>query len=78
MVNELVRSAALPCATCGFPVLDAALRWHPRIYVSGPLAELQIGPVARNIAGAQRASDRIMATLKRAQTPRRQTVSRAP
>ena len=77
MVNELVRSAALPCATCGFPVLDSALRWHPRIYVSGPLAELQIGPVARNIAGAQRASDRIMAALKRAQTPRRQTIARA-
>ena len=76
MVNQLVKSAALPCATCGFPVLDSALRWHPRIYVSGPLAELQIGPVARNIAGAQRASDRIMAALKRAQTPRRQTVSR--
>ena len=65
MVNELVKSAALPCATCGFPVLDSALRWHPRIYTSGPLAELQIGPVARNIAGAQRASDRIMAMLRK-------------
>ncbi len=61
-VDDLIRSASLPCAPCGFPVVDPALRWHPRIHVSGPLAELELGPAARNIAGARRAADRILAS----------------
>ncbi|MEM1451204.1 MAG: FAD/NAD(P)-binding protein [Planctomycetota bacterium] len=63
MVDRLIAEASLPCAPCGYPVLDDALRWHPRIQVSGPLAELTIGPVARNIAGARRAAERIVASL---------------
>ncbi len=59
MVDELITSAALPCARCGYPIVDADLRWHPRVYVSGPLAELELGPVSRNIAGARRAGERI-------------------
>ena len=65
MIDKLVEKASLPCAECGFPIVDRALRWHPRIYVTGPLAELEIGPVARNIVGAQRACDRIMTVLER-------------
>ena len=64
MVDELIASASLPCAGCGFPVVDSALRWHPRIRVTGPLAELELGPVSRNIAGARRAGDRILKTLR--------------
>jgi len=60
MVDDLVASASLPCARCGYPIVDAALRWHPRAYVSGPLAELELGPAARNIAGARRAANRIV------------------
>ena len=60
MVDELIASATLPCASCGYPIVDAALRWHPRVYVSGPLAELELGPVSRNIAGARRAAERIV------------------
>lgn len=60
LVDELVESASLPCAQCGYPIVDSALRWHPRVYVSGPLAELELGPVSRNIAGARRASDRLV------------------
>ena len=60
LVDDLVDSATLPCASCGYPIVDAALRWHPRIYVSGPLAELELGPVSRNIAGARRAGERIV------------------
>lgn len=63
MVDELVEAAALPCADCGYPVVDAALRWHPRVRVTGPLAELELGPVARTIAGARRAADRIVDTV---------------
>jgi cation diffusion facilitator CzcD-associated flavoprotein CzcO len=62
-VDALIASAALPCAPCGYPIVDAALHWHPRIFVSGPLAELELGPAARNIAGARRAGDRIVGAV---------------
>jgi glycine/D-amino acid oxidase-like deaminating enzyme len=64
MIDQLIDSAALPCARCGYPKVDAALRWHARVYVSGPLAELELGPVARNIAGARRAGDRLIHALR--------------
>lgn len=64
LVDALIESAALPCARCGYPVVDAALRWHPRIHVSGPLAELELGPSSRNIAGARRAAERLLAGLQ--------------
>ncbi len=60
-IDQLVASASLPCAKCGYPVVDKALRWHPRVYVSGPLAELELGPSSRNISGARRAADRLVA-----------------
>jgi hypothetical protein len=74
MVDELIASASLPCARCGYPVVDSALRWHPRIHVSGPLAELELGPASRNIAGAQRAGDRLVDALR---TQRWPSVTRA-
>ncbi|MEM8934297.1 MAG: hypothetical protein AAGE94_24100, partial [Acidobacteriota bacterium] len=60
LVDRLASDADLPCAACGYPVVDHALRWHPRVHVTGPLAELELGPVARNIAGARRAADRLV------------------
>ncbi len=60
MVETLIASASLPCARCGYPIVDSALRWHSRVYVSGPLAELELGPAARNIAGARRAGDKLV------------------
>jgi len=63
LIDRLVDSAGLACASCGYPVVDSALRWHEHIRVSGPLAELELGPVARNIAGARRAGDRIVNSL---------------
>lgn len=64
MVDDLVESASLPCAGCGYPIVDPSLRWHPRVHVTGPLAELELGPVSRNIAGARRAGDRIVAAAR--------------
>lgn len=66
LIDELVHTASLPCARCGFPIVDRWLRWHPRIYVSGPLAELEIGPASRNIAGARRAGDRLVEAAQHA------------
>ena len=62
--DQLVESASLPCASCGYPVVDKALRWHPRVYVSGPLAELELGPSSRNISGARRAAERLVAAAR--------------
>lgn len=67
MVDRLAEKHDLPCAACGYPVVDGLLRWHPRIHVSGPLAELELGPVARNIAGARRAGDRLVQVASRRQ-----------
>ena len=64
MVDELIESAALPCARCGYPVVDKGLRWHPRVRVSGPLAELELGPISRNIAGARQAADRLVQAIQ--------------
>ena len=63
LVDGLVASASLPCASCGFPIVDKQLRWHARVHVSGALAELELGPAARNISGARRAGDRILAAI---------------
>ncbi|MEO0649746.1 MAG: FAD/NAD(P)-binding protein [Planctomycetota bacterium] len=64
LVATLAEQAGLPTSPCGFPVVDRALRWHPRVHVSGGLAELELGPTARNIAGARRACDRILNELE--------------
>lgn len=61
LVDGLVRDHGLRCASCGYPLVDEGLRWHPRVAVSGPLAELELGPVARNLAGARRAGERLAA-----------------
>jgi len=63
LVDQLVTTASLPCARCGYPIVDTSLRWHPRVYVSGPLAELELGPTSRNIVGARHAADRLVKTL---------------
>jgi hypothetical protein len=61
LLDDLIQRAAPPLAPCGYPALDHNLRWLPNLFVTGPLAELQIGPVSRNIAGARRAADLILA-----------------
>ncbi len=50
----------LPVHQGGYPLVDPLLRWgHPRIFVTGALAELELGPAARNIIGAKLAAERI-------------------
>ena len=66
----------LPLSTCGYPIVDRALRWHPRIHVSGALAELELGPAARNIAGARMASERLLEHLCGPRPPARARVVR--
>jgi hypothetical protein len=63
-MNQAVDEFNLKTAACGFPVISPSLQWHDRIFVTGPLSELQIGPVARNIVGARHSSSRITAAFK--------------
>ncbi|WP_054636514.1 FAD/NAD(P)-binding protein [Thalassobacillus sp. C254] len=49
------------CTSCGFPIINKNLEWENGLHVSGPLAELEIGPVSRNIAGARKSAEIITA-----------------
>lgn len=66
LVDDLVARYGLRCAPCGFPIVDQALRWHPRLHVTGALAELELGPTARNIVGARRAGERLRLAMRQA------------
>ena len=48
----------------GLPILDEHLRWPGcELFIMGAGAALRLGPVARNLAGARMASDRIVPAL---------------
>ncbi len=60
----MIQKHKLPCAECGYPIVSNSLRWGPNLYVTGALAELEIGPIARNISGARQAAERIVNSLQ--------------
>lgn len=51
----------LPVAACGYPVVDETLCWTDGLYVTGPLAELEIGPTSGNIIGTRLSMSRLKA-----------------
>jgi uncharacterized NAD(P)/FAD-binding protein YdhS len=59
--EEAIDRLGLPCAECGYPLVSPRLEWASGLFVSGPLAELELGPTARNIAGARAAGERLLA-----------------
>lgn len=61
LINNIAKRNGLKLCPCGYPAPDESLRWHKRIYLAGALAELELGPSARNLAGARLASERIVA-----------------
>jgi glycine/D-amino acid oxidase-like deaminating enzyme len=63
-LDRTIERLGLQCAACGYPAVDASLRWAPGLYVTGPLAELEIGPVARNILGARLAAERLVGVAR--------------
>lgn len=60
-LSPIIEEQRLPCADCGYPVVSHTLQWGPGLYVMGPLAELEVGPISRNISGAREAASRIVA-----------------
>ncbi len=63
MLDTLVQEHGLPVASCGYPILEQGILWRKNIFVTGPLAELGLGPCARNIIGVRRAGKELLAYL---------------
>jgi hypothetical protein len=65
LVEDLGRSHPIR-RVAGLPVLAADCRWPgTAVHLMGGLAVLQVGPLARNIAGGRMAAERIAASLGR-------------
>ncbi|MGB5618396.1 MAG: FAD/NAD(P)-binding protein [Desulfobacterales bacterium] len=62
-IDQVIEELGLRCGPCGFPVIGEDLRWAANIFVTGPLAELQLGPCARNIIGARNAGRHLLKVL---------------
>ncbi|NWK85173.1 NAD(P)-binding domain-containing protein [Staphylococcus sp. GSSP0090] len=59
LIKQLVNDYQAPIAHCGLPSITPNLEWLPNLYVSGGLADLELGPFARNIMGGREAALRI-------------------
>jgi cation diffusion facilitator CzcD-associated flavoprotein CzcO len=68
LVDDAVVELELPTAPCGFPLLGPGLEWAPGLHVSGGLAELDLGPRARNNNGARTSAVRL-ASLAAKESP---------
>lgn len=65
LVDHLVQELELPLAPCGFPLVSEDLEWAPGLFVMGGLAELSLGPVARNITGGRSAAKLILKSAEK-------------
>ena len=63
LIVETAARYTLPLDQEGTPLIDSALRWHPRILVCGAPAVLEVGPAAPNIIGAHLALRRVLPLL---------------
>ena len=59
-IDSIINRFGLKCGSCGYPIIGKDLRWSDNIFVAGPLAELQLGPCARNIIGARNAGRHLL------------------
>jgi lysine/ornithine N-monooxygenase len=60
LLDGLISNYRLNCSECGYPITDSSLRWQERFFVSGALAELEVGPASANIIGARMAAEKIL------------------
>ena len=60
LLHQLVDKVSVSTAPCGYPIADKYLQIAENIFVSGALAELELGPASRNIVGARLAAERIV------------------
>lgn len=59
MVQSLIQHEQAPLTQCGLPDITSDLEWLPQLFVAGGLADLELGPFARNIMGGREAAQRI-------------------
>lgn len=69
LIKETAHKYQLPVDARGTPIVDDALRWHPRLLLSGAPAMLELGPAAPNIIGAHLALRRIVPLLSEDRAP---------
>ncbi|MDN8760028.1 pyridine nucleotide-disulfide oxidoreductase, partial [Staphylococcus aureus] len=65
MIQSLITNEHAPLTRCGFPSISPELEWLPQLFVSGGLADLELGPFARNIMGGREAAQRIKQAYQR-------------
>ena len=63
LIEQVIEEFKPACNPCGYPIVGRDLRWGEHICVTGPLAELQVGPGARNIIGARNAGRLLSAAI---------------
>jgi thioredoxin reductase len=63
-IDRAIDTLGLPVGTCGYPLVEDDLQWGRGLFVTGPLAELRVGPCARNIVGARNAGRLLLAGSK--------------
>ena len=64
-VRALIHEEDAPLNECGYPSLTYDLEWLPQLFVMGGLADLELGPFARNIMGGKEGAERISKALSR-------------
>lgn len=59
IIQQLIHQHHAPLHSCGLPNTSSELEWLPHLYVAGGLADIELGPFARNIMGGREAATRI-------------------
>ncbi|AYU54725.1 NAD(P)-binding domain-containing protein [Staphylococcus debuckii] len=59
LVRKLINTYDAPLAKTGYPSISEDLEWLPGLFVSGGLADLELGPFARNVMGGRESASRI-------------------
>ncbi|MGN5883273.1 FAD/NAD(P)-binding protein [Staphylococcus simulans] len=59
VIQNFVQHNQAPLTETKHPKLSESLEWMPGVFVSGALADIELGPFARSFAGGREAADRI-------------------
>lgn len=65
LIDKLINRYSLKTSKCGYPVTDKYLQWYGRLFLSGALAELEVGPASRNIIGARIAARNLIKSFSK-------------
>ena len=59
IIKQLVKNFNAPVSDAGLPSISSHLEWLPNLFVTGGLADLELGPFARNIMGGREAAAKL-------------------